>query len=106
MGKSLEQERIQPMGIGDSYAFRADESSQGSVLGPMLYVLYTMDLPDSGGLTVGTFADDTAFMAVHADPIIASRKLQDYLHLLEEWLHKWKIVVNEMKSCHVTFTLR
>jgi hypothetical protein len=65
-----------------------------------------MDLPDSGELTVGTFADDTAIMAVHADPIIASRKLQDYLHLLEEWLHKWKIVVKEMKSCHVTFTLR
>jgi hypothetical protein len=30
----------------------------------------------------------------------------DYLHFLEEWLHKWKIVANETKSCHVTFTLR
>jgi hypothetical protein len=79
---------------------------QGSVLGPVLYVLYTSDLSVLGGLTVGTFADDTAMMAVHEDPILASGKLHECLILLEEWLCKWKTAVNEMKSCNVTFTLR
>jgi hypothetical protein len=79
---------------------------QGSVLGPMLYVLYILDLPVSTGLTVGTFTDDTAMMAVHEEPILASGKLSEYLTLLEEWLHKWKIAVNGMKSCNVTFTPR
>jgi hypothetical protein len=41
----------------------------------MLYVLYTSDMPVSGGLTVGTFADDTAIMAVLEDLIFASGKL-------------------------------
>jgi hypothetical protein len=45
----------------------------------MLYVLYTLDIPDSTGLTVSTFADDTAILAVHASPISAARILQDYL---------------------------
>jgi hypothetical protein len=46
---------------------------QGSVLGLMLYVLYTSDMPVSGGATVGTFADDTAIMVLHEYPILASR---------------------------------
>jgi hypothetical protein len=33
--------------------------SQGSVLGPTLYILFTSDLPTSVNTTIGTFADDT-----------------------------------------------
>jgi hypothetical protein len=55
---------------------------------------------------VGTFADDTAILAVHANPTSASRKLQEYLTILGEWLRKWKITANELKSCKVTFTHR
>ena len=45
--------------------------SQGSILGPLLYVQYTSDLQTSIEITLGTFADDTAIFATHEDPVIA-----------------------------------
>ena len=34
---------------------------QGSVLGPLLFSIYTTDLPISTGITIATFADDQRY---------------------------------------------
>jgi hypothetical protein len=52
---------------GDAYSELKEIKAgvpQGSVLGPILYVLYTSDLPDLGNSTVATSADNTAILAV------------------------------------------
>jgi hypothetical protein len=79
---------------------------QGSILGPLLYTLYTSDLPVSRKTTLSTFADDTAIFATHLDPTTASLNLQDHLNNIEKWRQKWKMKVNETKSSHITFALR
>jgi hypothetical protein len=78
---------------------------QGSILGPLLHVLHTSDLPTSKETTSGTFADDTTIFATHEDPTIASLNLQEHLHIIKKWLKKWKIKVNESMPLHITFTL-
>lgn len=79
---------------------------QGSVLGPLLYTLYTSDIPTTQDTYLGTFADDTVILCRHKNPNIASARLQAHIDLLQNWLHKWRIKVNETKSTHVTYTLK
>jgi hypothetical protein len=79
---------------------------QGSVLGPLLYLFFTADLPTTDHTTIATFADDTGLLAAHPDPNVASQQLQHHLNILQAWFDKWKIKINQTKSAHVTFTTR
>jgi len=79
---------------------------QGSILGPLLYTIYTADIPQSDTTILSTFVDDMAIFTTHPDPTSASVSLQDHLCTIENWTRKWRMKINETKSSHITFTLR
>ena len=66
----------------------------------------TCALPICPGVTVATFADDTAVLASSANCAKASQTLQDGLTKIQEWLKRWRIKPSASKSVHTTFSLR
>ena len=66
---------------------------QGSVLGPILFLIYINDLDDSITSNVLKFADDTKlFRKVNTDG--DKQHLQNDLDRLVKWSEKWQMLVN------------
>jgi hypothetical protein len=49
---------------------------QGNVIVPVLYLLYTSDIPTTVDTIIGTFADDIVILSRHEHPEIASEHLK------------------------------
>ncbi|KAL1110565.1 hypothetical protein AAG570_008093 [Ranatra chinensis] len=79
---------------------------QGSVLGPLLYLIYTADIPTYPSTHMATFADDICILTSNPEPSLVSHNLQQHLNNLQKWCKKWRIVINQSKSIHITFSLR
>lgn len=77
---------------------------QGSVLGPVLYLLFTCDLPQTPNVTSATFADDTANLAVGKTVEESTAKLSLSCDQIGEWTDKWRIKLNDTKAVHINFT--
>lgn len=79
---------------------------QGSILGPVLYLLYTMDFPQEEGVTSALYADDSAAIAHHQNYDAAVAKLQNAVDGIQAWAQDWKIKLNDSKSVRIDFSLR
>ena len=77
---------------------------QGSVLGPILYLLYINDVPKTSNCTIATFADDTAVLATGNSIEESTVKLQRTADNIATWTRKWRIKLNEEKSTYINFT--
>jgi len=63
-------------------------------------------MPETEHTLTATYADDTAILAPHQNPITASTNLHHHLNQFETWLKQWRIKANENKSTLVTFFLK
>lgn len=78
---------------------------QGSVLAPLLFSLYTSDIPRHPQVSLALYADDTAIYVTDIHNHTIRRKLlQDATDALGDWFRKWRMDVNPEKSTAVYFS--
>ena len=80
---------------------------QGSILGPLLFILYINDLPNASELTDPLlFADDTSIFYSHSNPNCLESVLNDELQNIDVWQKCNKLSVNIKKTNYVIFKPR
>ena len=67
---------------------------QGSILGPLLFLIFINDLPDSLDSMVKIFADDTSLFSLVRDQRTSSDNLNRDLGRISEWANQWKMSFN------------
>ena len=67
---------------------------QGSVLGPLLFLIYINDLECGIKSQIKFFADDTSLYSVVKDPITSAAELNHDLKIISEWANQWKMSFN------------
>lgn len=92
---------------------------QGSVLGPVLYTIYSSDMPlptlssfapvrphNGSDTLISTYADDTIILSSAITPDEAVKINQRNLNNLLNWATQWCISINPTKTAHVMYTTR
>ena len=81
---------------------------QGSVLGPLLFLIYTVDPPQcvSDPMQCDQFADNTALTTVSHNPVACEQQLQVSVNATSRWLSDWRLTVNTDKTVVMEFISR
>ena len=91
--------RKQRVGLNGSFSSWASVSSgvpQGSVLGPVLFVIFINDMPEVVDSICQMYADDTKIF-YPVDSKQSGEQLQQDLDNLMKWSHKWQLRFNAGK---------
>ena len=67
---------------------------QGSVLGPLLFLIFINDLEVGIKSQIKFFADDTSLYSVVRDPLKSAMELNHDLEVINNWAKQWKMSFN------------
>ncbi len=79
---------------------------QGSILGPLLFLIYINDISDNISSEVFIFADDTSLMRKITNVDSDFDILNQDLLALSEWADQWRVTFNASKTEYMIFSLK
>ena len=77
---------------------------QGSILGPLIFLLYIDNLTEVIKTNIRLYADDSCIYTDYQDPKDAAKHLEEDISRIEKWASKWFVTFNPAKTESVTFS--
>ena len=77
---------------------------QGSILGPLLFLVYVNDITNDVTCDINLFADDTSLTEVVNNPNLSASRLNQDLVILHKWASQWLVTFNPTKTEVITFS--
>ena len=74
---------------------------QGSVLGPLLFLIYINDIANIVNSHIRLFADDVTLFLEVDDPGTTAGELNEDLQKISDWAEKWLVTFNPSKTKHM-----
>ena len=99
------KQRVVLNGSYSSYKTVESGVPQGSVLGPLLFLIYINDLERDVKSNIKFFADDTMLFSIVKDPAISANDLNHDLNTIHQWAQQWKMEFNPDPSKQATEVL-
>ena len=95
---SNRKQRVVLNGKSSNWSPIAAGVPQGSVLGPLFFLVYINDLVENVSSAAKLFADDTSLFTVVYDEGIAADQLNRDLKVRSDWAYQWKMQSNPDKN--------
>ena len=77
---------------------------QGSILGPLMFLIYINDIVLDIQSNINLFADDTSLFIIVEDANTSRQILQSDIDSISQWANKWLVTFNPTKSEALTFS--
>ena len=71
---------------------------QGSILGPLLFLVFINDIVNEIGSCIRLFADDTSLFIIVDDPVVSAERLNADLVKILQWAETWLVTFNPNKT--------
>ena len=91
---SNRKQRVVLNGFSSDYSSIDSGVLQGSVLGPLLFLIYINNLEKNIKSNVICFAGDIMLFSVVNNPAISANELNHDLKVISQWAYQWKMNFN------------
>ena len=92
------QQRVVTHGEFSNWGKVEAGAPQGSVLGPLLFLIYVNDIVDIVTSNIRLYADDVTLYITIDDPIGSALTMNDDLKHIENWSKQWLVTFNSSKT--------